>query len=139
MLLHVVSQDVGMPKISPVHWTETRLSNWETRMSSRETQWRLANQGPVPVLRDYVHTCIHRDSFQNTRQGHNYFWIRHQYCLACLKALCFNQSVQNRPVFFLSWARTLLPTEIFFCKIFSSSSIALIMFRLEDFSSFLRM
>src|SRR5277367_4458557 len=62
MLLHVVSQDVGMPKIPPVDWTETRLSNWETRMSSWETQWRvtgrLANQGPVPVLRDYVHAFI---------------------------------------------------------------------------------
>src|SRR5277367_6938577 len=62
MLLHMVSQDIGMLKIPPIDWTEaaseTRMSSWETQWRVTGTQWRLANQSPVPVLRDYVHAFI---------------------------------------------------------------------------------
>src|SRR5277367_7032003 len=89
-------------------------------------------------LRDYVHAFIWIH-FKTAERGTIIFGFATSIALRASKP-CASINLYKIVLCFLSWARTPLPTAIFFCKMFSSSSqIALIIFRLEDFSSFLRM
>src|SRR6266853_6270232 len=140
-----------MLKILTVDWTETRrrrctsnrrldrsgLRQVESGLKLTGSKRRLASQGLISLFRNYIHAFvgIHLSSDNN---GTIIFGLFARISLRVSKPFV-SSNLYIATLCFLSFARTDLVAGIFFCKTFNTNShMAFIIFKFDDFSSFLR-